>query len=153
MSRMSNRLRQAVAAGALLAALAGCTAPTPWVKPYEREHFADPIMSFNRDPVSSVYLDHVLESIYKKYNKMGFTMLGVNVEPDSNAANDWLKATPVSFPILYDRDSKVSKLYDVGGMPSTVIIDRSGKVRVLHRGYKPGDENQYLDSIRTLVRE
>ena len=95
----------------------------------------------------------LLESIYKKYNKMGFTMLGVNVEPDSNAANDWLKATPVSFPILYDRDSKVSKLYDVGGMPSTVIIDRSGKVRVLHRGYKPGDENEYLDSIRTLIRE
>jgi len=95
----------------------------------------------------------LLESIYKKYNKMGFTMIGVNVEPDSNAANEWLKATPVSFPILYDRDSKVSKLYDVAGMPSTVIIDRSGKLRVLHRGYKPGDENEYLDSIRTLIRE
>ena len=95
----------------------------------------------------------LLESIYRKYNKMGFTMIGVNVEPDSNAANDWLKATPVSFPILYDRDSKVSKLYDVAGMPSTVIIDRSGKLRVLHRGYKPGDENEYLDSIRTLIRE
>ena len=95
----------------------------------------------------------LLESIYKKYNKLGFTLLGVNVEPDSKAAEDWLKATPVSFPILFDKDSKVSKLYDVAGMPSTVIIDRSGKVRVLHRGYKPGDENEYLDSIRTLVRE
>ena len=59
----------------------------------------------------------------------------------------------MSFPILYDRDSKVSKLYDVAGMPSTVIIDRSGKLRVLHRGYKAGDENEYLDSIRTLIRE
>ena len=95
----------------------------------------------------------LLESIYRKYNKMGFTLIGVNVEPDSNAANEWLKATPVSFPILYDRDSKVSKLYDVAGMPSTVIIDRSGKLRVLHRGYKAGDENEYLDSIRTLIRE
>ena len=95
----------------------------------------------------------LLESIYKKYNKMGFTMIGVNVEPDSNAANDWLKATPVSVPILYDRDSKVSKLYDVSGMPSTVIIDRTGKLRVLHRGYKPGDENEYLDSTRSLIRE
>jgi len=94
-----------------------------------------------------------LESIYKKYNRMGFTLIGVNVEPDSNAANQWLKQTPVSFPILYDKDSKVSKMYDVAGMPSTVIIDRTGKVRVLHRGYKPGDENEYLDSIRTLVRE
>jgi peroxiredoxin len=95
----------------------------------------------------------LLESIYKKYNKLGFTMIGVNVEPDSKAADDWLKATPVSFPILYDRDSKVSKLYDVQGMPSTVIIDRTGKLRVLHRGYKPGDENEYLDSIRALIRE
>src|SRR6201987_4662027 len=95
----------------------------------------------------------LLESIYKKYNRMGFTMLGVNVEPDSNAANEWLKATPGSFPILYDRDSKVSKLYDVSGMPSTVIIYRTGKARGLHRGYKPGDENEYLNSIRTLIRE
>jgi hypothetical protein len=38
-------------------------------------------------------------------------------------------------------------------MPSTVIIDRKGNLRVLHRGYKPVDENGYLDSIRTLVRE
>ena len=67
----------------------------------------------------------LLESIYKKYNKLGFTLLGVNVEPDSKAADDWLKQTPVSFPILFDKDSKVSKLYDVAGMPSTVIIDRS----------------------------
>ena len=62
MSRLAERLRQTVTAATLLAALAGCTAPTPWVKPYEREHFADPIMSFNRDPVANVYLDHVLES-------------------------------------------------------------------------------------------
>ena len=38
-------------------------------------------------------------------------------------------------------------------MPSTVIIDRKGNVRVLHQGYKPGDENEYLNSIRTLIRE
>jgi len=31
----------------------------PWVKPYERAHIADPVMSFNRDPVSSAYLGHV----------------------------------------------------------------------------------------------
>jgi len=95
----------------------------------------------------------LLESIYKKYNKLGFTLLGVNVEPDSKAADDWLKQTPVSFPILYDKDSKVSRMYDVSGMPSTVIIDRKGNLRVLHHGYKPGDENEYLDSIRSLIRE
>jgi len=48
-----------VAVGLLLG---GCSPIEPWVKPYEREHFADPIMSFNRNPVSDSYLDHVLES-------------------------------------------------------------------------------------------
>jgi peroxiredoxin len=95
----------------------------------------------------------LLENIYKKYNKMGFTLIGVNVEPDSKAAEGFLKETPVSFPVIYDKDSTVSKAYDVSGMPSTVIIDRKGNIRVLHRGYKPGDENEYLDSIRSLVRE
>lgn len=33
----------------------------PWVKPYERNQLADPIMSFNRDPVSLSYLHHVRE--------------------------------------------------------------------------------------------
>jgi Domain of unknown function (DUF4266) len=46
----------------ILGTLAGCAPIEPWVKPYEREHFADPIMSFNRDPVSGTYLDHVYES-------------------------------------------------------------------------------------------
>jgi len=35
---------------------------TPWVKPYERAHLADPIMNFNRDPVSSSYIHHVYDA-------------------------------------------------------------------------------------------
>src|SRR3954471_12781732 len=97
----------------------------------------------------------LLEDIYKKYKPMGFTMLAVNVEPDTQAANAWLGklAKPVTFPIAYDVDSKVSKLYKVETMPSTVIVDRKGNVRALHRGYKPGDENFYLTQIRTMLKE
>ena len=43
---------------ALAALLTGCGLE-PWVKPYERDHLADPIMSFNRDPVSTAYMNHV----------------------------------------------------------------------------------------------
>ena len=95
----------------------------------------------------------LLEDIYKKYNKLGFTLVGVNVEPDSKAADDWLKATPVTFPVGYDKDSKVSQLYAVSGMPSTVIVDRKGNLRYIHHGYKPGDEGDYINSIRQLIRE
>jgi peroxiredoxin len=95
----------------------------------------------------------ILEQLHKQYKSKGFTMVGVNVEPNSSDAINWLKSTPVSFPILFDKDSSVSKLYRVEGMPNTVIVDRSGKVRYVHRGYKPGEENEYLDQIRTLIRE
>jgi hypothetical protein len=46
---------------AAIVALAGCAPIEPWVKPYEREHLADPIMALSPNPVSSAYLDHVFE--------------------------------------------------------------------------------------------
>jgi len=49
----------AVAVGVLLS---GCKPIQPWVKPYEREHLADPIMSLSPNPVSSSYMDHVYET-------------------------------------------------------------------------------------------
>ncbi len=55
-----NRIARPVFAITLLL-LAGC-AIKPWVKPYERANLADPIMSFNRDPVSASYLHHVYDS-------------------------------------------------------------------------------------------
>jgi hypothetical protein len=41
--------------------LSACTSVQPWVKPYEREHLADPIMSFNANPIQSSYVTHVFE--------------------------------------------------------------------------------------------
>lgn len=49
-------------AAMLLVCAGGCAPIRPWVKPYQREHLADVIMALNRDPVSSSYLEHVLES-------------------------------------------------------------------------------------------
>ncbi|MFM1885540.1 MAG: hypothetical protein RL026_697 [Pseudomonadota bacterium] len=42
-------------------ALQACTSIEPWVKPYERERLADPLMALDRDAVSSAYRDHVHE--------------------------------------------------------------------------------------------
>ncbi|GAB1258595.1 TlpA disulfide reductase family protein [Aurantivibrio plasticivorans] len=94
-----------------------------------------------------------LEALYKRYNRAGFTILGVNVEPDPNESKKLLKEIPVSFPILYDTESKVSEMYGVDAMPTTVIVDRNGKMRYLHRGYKPGYEEDYRKQIRELIRE
>jgi len=54
------KIRLLAIAGLVL--LSGCADLKPWVKPYERQNFADPIMSLNRNPVSSAYLQHVHEA-------------------------------------------------------------------------------------------
>jgi len=95
----------------------------------------------------------LLEQIHAKYEPLGFTLLGVNVEPDTAAANTWLKGMPVSFPIPFDTRNTVAEQFGVLGMPSSVFVDREGRVRYVHRGYKPGDEAQYADLIRSLVKE
>ena len=97
----------------------------------------------------------LLEDIYKKYKPMGFTMLGVNVEPKQQDAEAFLAklSKPVTFPVAWDADSKVSALYKVKGMPTTVFIDRKGNVREMHISYRAGDENYYLTQIRTLLKE
>ena len=56
------RIVRIVFAAATLMSLMACTPIQPWVKPFEREHLADPIMAFDRNPVSSAYLDHVFEA-------------------------------------------------------------------------------------------
>lgn len=95
----------------------------------------------------------LLEKIYKKYKRLGFTLLGVNVEENSRAAKNYLKDVKVSFPILFDTTNKTSKLYDVSAMPTTILIDRNGNKRFLHKGYKPGYENDYKKQIKKLLRE
>ncbi len=45
----------------LLTLLTGCGIK-PWVKPYQRQRLADPIMFFDRNPVSSAYVNHVYEA-------------------------------------------------------------------------------------------
>ncbi|MBL8330423.1 MAG: DUF4266 domain-containing protein [Rubrivivax sp.] len=43
----------------LLATLLGGCAVQPWVKPYERERLADPVMRFSRDALSERHREHV----------------------------------------------------------------------------------------------
>lgn len=95
----------------------------------------------------------ILSELHDKYKAMGFTVLAVNVEENTSDARKLLKDMPVSFPVLFDSDSTVSKQYDVVAMPSTVLVDRNGNMRHLHKGYKPGLEDTYVEQVRALIRE
>ncbi|MCZ8130894.1 MAG: DUF4266 domain-containing protein [Steroidobacteraceae bacterium] len=63
--RARHLAARTLAVGAVLSAsvlLAACGRVEPWVKPYERERLADPIMAWDRAAISSSYLGHVREN-------------------------------------------------------------------------------------------
>ncbi len=59
--RTANTGLKLLVTAPLVLGLGACSVE-PWVKPYERDRLADPIMSFDRDPVSSAYMDHVYDA-------------------------------------------------------------------------------------------
>ena len=95
----------------------------------------------------------LLNALHNKYEPLGFTVWGVNVEENSANAQGFLNDFPVDFPILLDDTNKVSRQFKVIAMPTTVVVDRDGNMRYLHQGYKSGDEARYRKMVKKLVRE
>ena len=94
-----------------------------------------------------------LNRLYDKYRASGFVLLGVNVDDDARKAADLAGKLGVKFPVLLDSDKQVTRVYDMSAMPATVVIDRDGKVRYVHRGYRDGYEDVYDRQIRELLKE
>jgi len=95
----------------------------------------------------------LLDRLHHRYEDTGFAVLGVNVEGETAPAQEIVDKTNVTCPILIDDGQKVSEMYNLQAMPSTVVIDRDGVVRYIHLGYKPGDEAKYVEVVKKLIRE
>ena len=95
----------------------------------------------------------VLQKLQDKYQDLGVSVWGVNVEQENQAGKDFLADLDLSFSIFYDQTNTLSATYQVEAMPTTVIIDRDGVVRYVFRGYKDGYEKKYAKAIKKLIRE
>src|SRR5512134_665621 len=94
-----------------------------------------------------------LSRLYDKYRGSGFVVFAVNIDEDPRKAASVAAQLGMRFPVLLDTDKKVSRMYDLSTMPSTILIDRDGRVRYVHRGYRSGYEDTYDKQIRELLRE
>ena len=95
----------------------------------------------------------ILQTFHNKYNSLGMSVWGINVEQENQAGRDFLAGLNLSFPIFFDSRNTVAADYQVEAMPTTVIIDRNGKVRYAFKGYKDGYEQKYAKAIKQLIRE
>jgi peroxiredoxin len=94
-----------------------------------------------------------LAKLHDKYRAAGLVLLGVNVDDDPRKAAELVTRLGLRFPVLLDTDKQVSRRYDMSAMPATVLIDRDGVVRSIHRGYRAGFEQRYDAEIRELLKE
>jgi thiol-disulfide isomerase/thioredoxin len=95
----------------------------------------------------------LLDEIYARYRRAGLVLFSVNIDEEQSAAAEMAQTLRVSYPVLFDARKDVSRSYDVGTMPLTVLIDREGVVRYVSEGYKPGYEQRYTDRLRELLNE
>ena len=93
-----------------------------------------------------------LNKLYDKYRAAGFVLLGINVDDNAGRASDVAQKLGLRFPVLLDSDKAVSRLYDLSTMPTTVLIDREGRVRHVHNGYLAGYEDLYDKEILGLLK-
>ena len=91
-----------------------------------------------------------LKALHDEYD---FELLGINIDEDQAKALRLAKKLSVNFPILFDDTKEVSKTYSIDAMPMTILIDRDGTVRYVHRGYKENYIGLYQQQIKKLKFE
>jgi peroxiredoxin len=95
-----------------------------------------------------------LDALYADYREAGLQVLSVTVEGPPEDIREHLSGTGISFPVLTDDDYKsVSRMYDLGKLPLTLLIDREGNLRYRHAGLKKETNQQIVGQLEVLLSE
>ena len=95
----------------------------------------------------------IMNELHRKYRDQGVVILAVNVDESRADMDAFLKQHAAEFPVIRDAAQKLVEKVEVGTMPSSFILDRAGKVRFMHTGFK-GEETRkkYLEEISSLLK-
>jgi thiol-disulfide isomerase/thioredoxin len=88
-----------------------------------------------------------IEGLYREFKDNGLVVLGINDE-NPEVALEFLRENSYTFPSLVDTEGEVSEHYQVEGIPTVVIIDRTGKLVNRHVGFSPGKEQALRVSLK-----
>jgi len=95
-----------------------------------------------------------MEELTKKYTGRGLTILAVSVDEKQENMQRFLKSAKVSFAVVRDAQQKLVAAADVPAMPTSFLIDRSGKIRFVHAGFdRDQTTRQYVKEIEQLLLE
>ena len=101
-----------------------------------------------------------LVGLHNTIVKDGATVLGVSIDTQSGPVVSFAKENKISYPVALDPGGRTTAAaYQVGGIPSTFVIDKNGMIRYTHTGFpsSPSDQKsetaQFEKEVRTLLAE
>jgi cytochrome c biogenesis protein CcmG, thiol:disulfide interchange protein DsbE len=92
-----------------------------------------------------------LDQMQRKYADEGLVVIGINEDDVPGEAQAFLRAFPVGFRIVTDRDGALAQQFDLIAMPSTYIVDRSGEIAARHLGFKTGLKEEYEATLKSVL--
>lgn len=94
----------------------------------------------------------LLNGLRQELKRSGFEVVAVNLDENINEAKRFLRQFPVNYPVLLDPKGKVANRYGLPGMPTSYLIDKKGKVRAVHLGFKKKDINKIKKQVVHLLK-
>jgi cytochrome c biogenesis protein CcmG, thiol:disulfide interchange protein DsbE len=88
-----------------------------------------------------------------KQNSSKVQVIGISVDDSQDGVADWAKAQGATFPIAWDEGHTVAKKWKVEKMPTTYILDGTGKVRFVHEAYHDGEGDVIGKELAQLSSE
>lgn len=92
-----------------------------------------------------------LNEMQEKYAKHGFQVLAINLDIKTSDAQQFLQQHAAQFVVAFDSTGITPKSYGIKGMPSSVLIDRDGRVLLQHEGFRDKDKAVLESQIQTAL--
>lgn len=67
-------------------------------------------------------------------------LIGINIQEDKATVEEFLSSMGVTYPVLLDRDGKVSAQFGIEGIPTTFLIDENGRIIAKNVGMMTYDQ-------------
>jgi thiol-disulfide isomerase/thioredoxin len=93
----------------------------------------------------------ILDKWQHQFAARGFTVLAVSEDEKPEAMKAFLAKTKVSFPVVRDAARKLVAAADVSAMPTSFLLDRTGAIRLVHKGFRNRDESDLATKITALL--
>ena len=94
-----------------------------------------------------------MNELNQKYGPQGLVIIAVNVDENKGDMDAFLKENPASFCVVRDAKHKLVDKVGIGTMPSSFLIDKTGKVTAAHSGFEgSATKKKYEEEIQGLLK-